>query len=139
MKTHAYTARRTFLRATGWVRRGDTLELTEQDAADLGPNLVTPAEDATPPVPAGSGQTFTTTDDKLPPPSDAPKDPPSHEDVERDRKAAEDARLAPYAKKGGWYHFGTGETVVKVQGREAALAELEAQRAADTGGNTTPS
>lgn len=36
----------------------------------------------------------------------------------------EDRMLEPHKGKSGWYQFGEGDEVVKVQGREAALEEL---------------
>ncbi|AWN24009.1 hypothetical protein DKM44_12845 [Deinococcus irradiatisoli] len=50
-------------------------------------------------------------------------------EVEPKQEASEpslEERLETFAKGGGWYHFpqGAGEEPLKVQGREAALAEL---------------
>lgn len=47
----------------------------------------------------------------------------------------EDRLLDAHKKGGGWYHFGEGDALVKVQGREDALAELaKLQEAADAAG-----
>ena len=49
--------------------------------------------------------------------------------------AEEDRLLDAHKKGGGWYHFGEGDALVKVQGREDALAELaKLQEAADAAG-----
>ena len=50
---------------------------------------------------------------------------------------ADEARLAPYKKAGGWYHFGEGDDLVKVQGFGAALEHLNGLGAADATGNST--
>lgn len=43
----------------------------------------------------------------------------------------EDRLLEPHKKGGGWYHFGEGAALVKVQGRDEALAELAKREAAN--------
>jgi len=45
--------------------------------------------------------------------------------------AEEDRLLEVHKKGGGWYHFGEGDTLVKVQGRDEALAELAKREAAN--------
>lgn len=45
-------------------------------------------------------------------------------------KADQDRKLEPFNKGGGWYHFVEGETLVKVQGRDKALVELEKRNSA---------
>lgn len=40
-------------------------------------------------------------------------------------RAAQDQVLEAYKRGGGWFHFGAGDDLVKVQGREDALAELK--------------
>lgn len=52
------------------------------------------------------------------------------------QRQADEARLAAYKKAGGWYHFGEGEDVVKVQGFDAALKHLDSLGAADATGNS---
>lgn len=53
-------------------------------------------------------------------------------------KAAQDARLVTYARGGGWYHFVDGDDVMKVQGREDAIAELDRREAASAAGDAPP-
>ena len=49
--------------------------------------------------------------------------------------AEEDRLLDAHKKGGGWYHFGEGDALVKVQGRDDALAELaKRQEAANAAG-----
>jgi len=49
--------------------------------------------------------------------------------------AEEDRLLDVHKKGGGWYHFGEGDALVKVQGRDDALAELaKRQEAANAAG-----
>lgn len=51
--------------------------------------------------------------------------------------AEEDRLLEPHKKGGGWYHFGEGPDLVKLQGREDALAELaKRQEAANAAGQS---
>lgn len=44
---------------------------------------------------------------------------------EKRLRAAQDQVLEPYKRGGGWFHFGEGDDLVRVQGREDALAELK--------------
>ena len=50
-------------------------------------------------------------------------------------KADQDKKLAPFLKGGGWYWFGEGDTLVKAQGRESALAQLVIWEAANVAGH----
>ena len=123
-----------FLGAEGMVRPGQVLELDTTRARELLlKGLVVPEDEyegeplAEAQAASPEGETLTITPEAL--------------EAQRlatvaAQRASEDASLEPYKKAGGWYHFGESDALVKVQGRDAALAELSRREAASDAGDS---
>lgn len=129
MKKVRLTAARRYNGLEGKVKRGQSIEVDEDRARELiRAGLAAPeGEQAGPARHQGEkGQPLVTPDDQAK--LDAAK-----------QRADEDARLQPYAKGSGWYEFAADEEggkPVKMQGREAALAELTRREAAGATGQS---